>query len=77
MQVFAYSEASAMPPCDVVILAMKTTANHLLPQLLPPVVRPGGVVLVLQNGLGIEAQVGPLPGLTGEMQQYSTAQPLP
>ena len=58
MQVCAYPEATAMPPCDVVILATKTTTNHLLDQLLTPI-KPAGVVLVMQNGLGIEAQVRP------------------
>ncbi len=50
----AYDRPEAMPPCDVVVVALKTTANHLLPQLLPPVVKPGGVVLVMQNGWDIE-----------------------
>ena len=53
----AYNSASTMPECDVVVVALKTTQNHLLPQLLPPVVKDDGVVLVLQNGLGIESEV--------------------
>ena len=56
-QVQAYSETSQMPRCDVVIVALKTTQNHLLPKLLPDVVKDNGVVLVLQNGLGIENEV--------------------
>jgi 2-dehydropantoate 2-reductase len=56
-QVNAYNNVEKMPQCDVVIVALKTTQNHLLPQLLPPVVKDGGVVLVLQNGLGIEEEV--------------------
>ena len=50
----AYDHPEDMPPCDVVIVALKTTANHLLPHLLPPVVKPGGVVLVMQNGWDVE-----------------------
>ena len=46
-----------MPQCDVVIVSLKTTQNQLLPDLLPPIVKDDGVVLVLQNGLGIEAEV--------------------
>jgi 2-dehydropantoate 2-reductase len=46
-----------MPKCDVVLLALKTTQNHLLPQLIPPVLKPQGTVLVLQNGLDVEAPV--------------------
>ncbi|HEY9640304.1 MAG TPA: putative 2-dehydropantoate 2-reductase [Coleofasciculaceae cyanobacterium] len=61
-QVYAYQNAIAMPACDVVIVALKTTQNHLLPQLLPPVLKQQGVVLVLQNGLGIEAEVAEIVG---------------
>lgn len=61
-QVYAYREVTQMPPCDVVIVALKTTQNVLLPQLLPPIVKPNGVVLVLQNGLGIETQVAKIVG---------------
>lgn len=56
-QINAYNDVNKMPQCDVVVIALKTTQNHLLPQLLPPVVKDGGVVLVLQNGLGIEEEV--------------------
>ena len=61
-QVNAYRDVATMPPCDVVVVALKTTQNHLLPQLLPPVLKPSGVVLVLQNGLGVEAGVADLVG---------------
>ncbi|HEY9696583.1 MAG TPA: putative 2-dehydropantoate 2-reductase [Trichocoleus sp.] len=61
-QVNAYRDVSEMPVCDVVIVALKTTQNHSLPRLLPPIVKPGGVVLVLQNGLGIEADVAEIVG---------------
>ncbi len=62
--VHAYDDVNNMPKCDVVVVALKTTQNHLLPKLLPPVVKDDGVVLVLQNGLGIEAQVSEIvPGV--------------
>lgn len=61
-QVLAYGDVAEMPPCDVVILALKTTQNHLLNALLPPVLAENGVVLVLQNGLGVEAQVAEIVG---------------
>lgn len=61
-QVNAYGDVTEMPACDVVVVALKTTQNHLLPQLLPPVLKPNGVVLVLQNGLGIEAGVAAVVG---------------
>ena len=50
-----YQDVREMPPCDVVILAMKSTHNELLGELLPPVLASGGVVLNLQNGLDVEA----------------------
>jgi ketopantoate reductase len=34
---------------DVVLLALKTTQNHGLKDLLPGLLKPDGVVLVLQN----------------------------
>lgn len=61
-QVNAYQNAAKMPSCDVVIVALKTTQNHLLPQILPPVVKENGVVLVLQNGLGVEDEVAKIVG---------------
>ncbi len=51
----AYNDPAKMPECDLVIVALKTTANHNLPEILPAVARPGGIILVLQNGLGVEA----------------------
>ncbi|HYX16701.1 MAG TPA: putative 2-dehydropantoate 2-reductase [Nostoc sp.] len=56
-QVNAYNDIEKMPQCDVVVVALKTTQNHLLPQMLPPLVRDDGVVLVLQNGLALEEEV--------------------
>lgn len=56
-QVNAYNNVEKMPQCDVVIVSLKTTQNQLLPDLLPPIVKDNGTVLVLQNGLDIEAEV--------------------
>lgn len=61
-KVNAYRDTRDMPKCDVVCVCLKTTQNHLLPQLLPPVVKDGGVVLVMQNGLGIEDQIAQIVG---------------
>lgn len=58
----AYGHVTEMPPCDVVGVALKTTNNALLPELLPSVVKDDGVVLVLQNGLGIEEEVAQIVG---------------
>jgi 2-dehydropantoate 2-reductase len=56
-RVHAYRDAHDMPRCDVVLVALKATCNHLLPTLLPPVLSDGGVVVLMQNGLGGEADV--------------------
>ena len=61
-QVHAYADVAQMPACDVVIVALKTTQNHLLPRLLPNVVKSDGVVLVLQNGLNVEPMVAEIVG---------------
>jgi len=61
-KVNAYADTRDMPQCDVACVCLKTTHNHLLPQLLPPVVKDNGVVLVMQNGLGIEEQVTGIVG---------------
>jgi len=50
----AYAAARDLPRCDVAAVCLKTTQNGLLPALLPPAVKGDGVVLMMQNGLGIE-----------------------
>lgn len=50
---------------DLVIVALKTTANRRFPELIPPLLGPETRVLTLQNGLGNEEQlaaVAPAPG---------------
>lgn len=46
--------------CDLVIIALKTTANSEFPKLLPPLVGPNTAVLTLQNGLGNEEALAKL-----------------
>ena len=41
-------------PADLVLIAVKTTANGELERLLPPLIGPGTALLTLQNGLGNE-----------------------
>ncbi|ESA34014.1 2-dehydropantoate 2-reductase [Leptolyngbya sp. Heron Island J] len=55
-QVNAYNNPRDMPPMDVVVIALKTTQNHRLAELIPPL-QEGAVILTLQNGLGIEADM--------------------
>ncbi len=53
-KVNAYENPAEMPHCDLTIIALKTTENHLLSNILPQVTSKNGVVLTLQNGLGVE-----------------------
>jgi 2-dehydropantoate 2-reductase len=44
-------------PSDLVLIALKTTANDQLGRLLPPLIRSHTAVVTLQNGLGNEEQI--------------------
>lgn len=61
-KVNAYNNPRDMPECDVVIVALKTTANSVLSTILPHLVKDGGIVLTLQNGLGSEQEVAEIVG---------------
>jgi 2-dehydropantoate 2-reductase len=52
-----YQTSEDMPKCDVVIVGLKTTNNHLLSELLPPLLHEHTVVVLIQNGIGVEADV--------------------
>jgi 2-dehydropantoate 2-reductase len=43
-----------MGPCDVVLIALKTTSNDALQALIPPLLGPDTALVTLQNGLGNE-----------------------
>lgn len=53
----AYKTTSDMPVCDVVLVCLKTTANGILPRILPPLLHERTVVLLIQNGLGMESEL--------------------
>jgi 2-dehydropantoate 2-reductase len=52
-----YQSSKDMPKCDVVIVGLKTTNNHLLPELLTPLLHEHTAVVLIQNGIGVEADV--------------------
>ena len=56
-KVNVYQNAADMPKCDVVVVGLKTTNNHLLRELLPPLLHERTVVILIQNGIGVEADV--------------------
>jgi 2-dehydropantoate 2-reductase len=51
----AYRSTAEMPACDVVLVCLKTTNNGLLKEILPPLLHKDTCVVLVQNGLGIEA----------------------
>jgi 2-dehydropantoate 2-reductase len=53
--VHAYAAVEEMPVCEFVIVALKSTHNAALAQLLPPVLGKEGYAIVLQNGLHVES----------------------
>ena len=50
----AHGSPEEIGPCDVVLIALKTTSNAALPALIPPLLGPGTALVTLQNGLGNE-----------------------
>ena len=63
LEVNAYADPRRMPRCDLVVVALKTTENHLLFEILPHVAKEDGMVLTLQNGLGSEGEVAEIAGV--------------
>ena len=49
--------AAEIGPADLVLIALKATANRELERLLPPLIGAGTALLTLQNGLGNEASL--------------------
>ncbi len=68
----AYNNPTDIPPVDVAIVALKTTQNVGLPELLPAL-KEGGAILSLQNGFGVEGAIAqtleknniPVPAILG------------
>ena len=54
-----HRDTNDLPECDVVLVAVKTTENAALPELLGPLLGEGTVVVLLQNGLGNEEDLPP------------------
>jgi len=56
-QVNAYNDTRLMPKADVVLVGLKSTNEHLLKTLLPPLLHEKTLVILIQNGIGLEADV--------------------
>lgn len=49
-------------PCDLVVIALKTTANGVFENLIRPLLKENTAILTLQNGLGSDEQLASLFG---------------
>jgi len=58
----AYGSTGEIGPCDMVLIALKTTSNGALETLIPPLIKPDTVLVTLQNGLGNEEFLAELFG---------------
>lgn len=53
-QINVYNSTSDMPKCDVVLVTLKTTQNHLLADMLVPIIKADSLVILIQNGIDYE-----------------------
>lgn len=53
-KISAYNKTTDMPKCDVILVGLKSTNNRLLKKLLPPLLHDNSLVILIQNGLGLE-----------------------
>ena len=50
----AYRNTADMPEVDVVLICLKSTREHLLKEMLPPLIKNNPLVVLIQNGIGLE-----------------------
>lgn len=66
-----YDRSFGMPLCDIVLVCLKSTNNAILEDLLPPLLHENTLVVLIQNGLGLEADLAdkfsPLKNIAGAM----------
>lgn len=63
-KVQAFKSAEEIGIVDVVVVCLKTTRESLLREILPPMLGEKTIVLLIQNGIGVEADVeAMLPGI--------------
>lgn len=64
-RVNAYRDTAQMPKSDVVIVALKSVNQPLLYKVLPPLLHSDTLVLLIQNGIGLEPDlVKEFPGVS-------------
>lgn len=65
--VVVHDRVTSIPAVDAVLVATKTTANAELAPVLDPLVGEATIVVVLQNGLGVESEVVAATGGRGRV----------
>ncbi len=56
-RVHAHQSTATMPQVDVVLVGLKSVNNHLLDTLLPPLLKADTIVVLIQNGIGLESDL--------------------
>ena len=69
-KVNVHQTTAEIGPCDLVIVAVKTTSNTDLPALLPPLLHERTMLLSLQNGLGNEEFLAHILVLSGSSAAF-------
>ena len=54
---WVYDQTKQMPKCDVVLVCLKSINNKKLQTLLPPLLKEDTLVVLIQNGIGVEQDV--------------------
>ena len=49
-----YSSVQQMPQCDIIMVGLKTVQNALIKNLIQPLLKEDSLVILIQNGLGME-----------------------
>ena len=62
---FVYNDSRKMPKCDIVFVCLKSVNNNLLKELITPIINNNTLVVLIQNGIGLESDVQQIfPGLS-------------
>ncbi len=56
-KVNAYRNTKEMPKCDIVLVCLKSTNNGLLKEMLSPLLHKDTIVILIQNGIGLESDL--------------------
>jgi 2-dehydropantoate 2-reductase len=56
-QPHVYNNTADMPPVDVILVCLKSINNHQLKEILPPLLSSSPLVILIQNGIGVEQDV--------------------